>query len=322
MRATVISGLLVSISLVALTACSGGQAKGIESTKASAPIPPITTTESTLTENDTLTPMTTVTTTTTSMPESLATPPMVNSVATLPPTTGNSTIEERMAKLEHAVGSLRTDYDRIMPAFASLNTTNERIQTLLDEIEDQGGVVPKGAAATKTTETTVVTKHAPVPGSVSVPPKETKIVETKTTEVVTPSPEVMEAMAGTTTTTTTTTSVAATETVKGVRIGEHGSKTRLVIDLTGKTKPEVSYDLDNAEKLLLVDMPGASWAGDKSGAPKSSAFITGWSVQEGAKGGSNLAVQLKKDAKILSTEYLKAQGKDPARLVVDIGPAS
>lgn len=323
MRAHTLSGLLLSISVLTLAACSGGQSQGIGSSKSAAPLPPESITQTGLTEGDTLTPVSMTTEPVVTTSTSLSTPPapMTATVATGAP------VEDRIAKLEDTVNSLRRDYDRIMPAFASLNTTNERIQTLLDEIEQQ----PLGNVAK-------AQPQAIAPTSVQ------KTVET-TTEVVAPSEDVLAAMdkmaapAGTvveTATATTTTTIAAnvpaasapavtpiaiTETVKGVRIGEHGAKTRVVIDLGGNMRPDATFDLDNNEKLLLVDLPGTAWVGGTSGAPKNSAFVSGWSVQDGASGGSALAIQLKKGAKITSTEYLKASGKDGARLVIDLGPS-
>ncbi len=323
MRSHIRSGLLLSISALTLAACSGGQHTGLGAGKSAAPLPPESITQNTLTESDTLTP---VSLSADSAAPASATPPL-----SAPPETviSGAPVEDRIAKLEETVNSLRRDYDRIMPAFASLNTTNERIQTLLDEIEQQapGRVVSSQSEAI-------------APTSVQ------KTVET-TTEVVAPSEDVLAAMdkmaapsgpvvetktAITTTTASTPAATAAapakpsalpaiTETVKGVRIGEHNNKTRVVIDLGGNMKPDAAFDLDNNEKLLLVDLPGTAWVGSKTGAPKNSTFVSGWNVQDGASGGSTLAIQLKKGAKILSTEYLKAGGKDGARLVIDIGPS-
>jgi hypothetical protein len=342
MRANILSGLLLSISVLAVSACTG---HSVDADKTAAPTPPASMSESnTLTANDTLTPMsvTTTTTSSTTSPAPLSIPPVTTSAP--------GTIEDRMARLENAVGSLRSDYDRIMPAFASLNTTNERIQTLLDEIEQQNGGAASGKSAAasapmskpiqpfKTTQTTTTVTQSeattsptaggvlPPPGSVSraaptAATTTTKVVETRTEATLAPSADVMKAMDEMTPAAASSTA-AVTGAAKGVRVGEHANKTRLVIDLAGNAKPDVSYDLDNTEKLLLVDLPGTTWGGAKSGTTKSSAFVSGWTAQDGANGGSNVAVQLKKGAKILSTEYLKAQGKDPARLVIDLGPAT
>lgn len=373
MRMKMLSGLLVSISVLAVTACSGGGGSSTLEAKTSAPTPPASLTDTgNLTEADTLTPQDVA-----HFDEpALLIPATAVVEADAAPSTQEAVLKDRIAKLEETVHSLRRDYDRIMPAFASLNTTNERIQTLLDEIEVQGGVKTpvktsvktevktdvkaepmskpiqpfkaEGAAApialaaptalvpstTTTSFTTVMTEDndasgvLPPAGSVSraradmnvapaIHTPVTKVVETKIETPVIPAPKVAEAA-----TKDATSSSVPVGAAKGVRIGEHGNKTRLVIDLAGNTKPDVSYDIDNQEKVLLVEMPATTWGGVKTGAAKSSAFVNGWAVQEGSQGGSDLVVQLKKGAKILSTEYLKAQGTDSARLVIDLGPAT
>lgn len=45
--------------------------------------------------------------------------------------------------------------------------------------------------------------------------------------------------------------------ITGVRVGEHADKVRIVFDVTAKTGFDV--DLDNGEKLLVVEMPNAGW---------------------------------------------------------------
>lgn len=325
--------LLVSISLAALTACSGGSSG--HQAKSSAPMPPAAnmnpTPETTLTASDTLTPV-------------------------MPQATGST--EDRLARLEQSVNALQSDYQRIMPAFASLNTTNDRIQTLLTEIEQEKGLQTAAAAkatTAPTTITTVTTTETPagtiemfeeesVPATGVLPPAGSvsraapvKTVTDATTTVTTTvaakdsapplssiqtQPTAEEARAEAARQMEAATPVpakAGANSVTGVRIGEHGNKTRLVFDLNGKTKPAFKYDLDNAEKLLLVDMASTGWAGGTTGKPNSP-LIDSWTATNGADGGSSVAIQLKKSARVISTQFLGAEGKDPARLVVDIAP--
>lgn len=333
--------LMLSISVSTLAACGGGSTG--HSTKTSAPMPPIEEMDAamndpsapptplTLSESDTLTPV---------MPAAPA--QTTTTVATTAATAADGSMEARMAKLEQSVNALRTDYNRIMPAFASLNTTNERIQTLLDEMETEGRVSAAMNTAPRPLSTPAVTPPAALaspaaaassvtraPGTVSVRPDET-VTQTTTVQTVTETETITEPQAtvppappltSVATPSTETVSPKATDnTVTGVRIGEHGSKTRVVFDLTSKTKPDFKYDLDNAEKILVVDMPASAWTAAQGGKPNSP-MIAGWTAGKGQTGGSNIAIQLKKDARILSTEYLKAEGKDPARLVLDIAPA-
>ena len=307
-------GLLLSMSVLALASCSGESSA--PSPKTPAPLPPVNEMDAApeasaapqpLAASDTLTPI---------MPNASANIATATAVPA-PVAADGLTVEERIAKLEQTVGSLRTDYDRIMPAFASLNTTNERIQSLLDEIERDTGHRPVAAVAPATAaptpvvaETTTVTTTSAPAAAPPINAEPQAPVTTVTTQTVKTEEAVVTAAQP---------AAAQTGTVNGVRIGEHGTKTRLVIDMTGKTKPEFKYDLDNGEKLLLVDLPTMGWAGNQSGKGGAAApLVEGWNVQKGPNGGSTLAIQLKKNARILSTQFLPPEGKDSARLVMDI----
>lgn len=294
--------LIVSVTALSLAGCGGGS---VEPNKTAAPLPPVADFDNAqltypaaqpmpLSANDTLTPV----------PPAADVPAEAVPAATAVPVPLST--EERLGRLEAAVTSLRSDYDRMMPAFASLNTTNARIETLLGQLEGGGKLPPA-----QTTTTTVVTKTsetAPVIAAPAVPAKTAPTEADKTAAAPSPPPAPTDVPA---------VSKAGSNAVTAVRIGEHGSKTRLVFDLTAKAKPELKYDLDNSEKLMIVELPSTSWSGKESGKPNSP-MISGWTAQGSGQGGTSIAIQLKKPARVLSTEFLKAEGADPARLVIDI----
>lgn len=327
--------LLAGLSVSALSACAGGSQT--QEAKSSVPRPPVENIgdEQSLAASDTVTPI-------------------------MQQAPEGESPEERMARLERSITELQADYQRIMPAFASLNTTNERIQTLLNEIEQQSAVRDHatGMAPMKTlkaTTTTVSTTEKPVvsaassntsiltPGAVSTAREtttttstvypEADVVAAQTAPASAPplsafasQPTVEEARAEAARQTSVAEMSAnvapaaassASNSINGLRIGEHNTKTRLVFDMTGNEKPEIAYDIDNAEKLMLVQLPSSSWNGGKAGSPNSP-LIANWAAQDTPSGGTAVAIQLKKNAKIVSSEYLKAEGKNPARLVVDI----
>lgn len=323
--------LLAGLSVSALSACSGGAQT---EAKTLVPRPPVENMDAdgqALAASDTITPV---------MEQAPA----------------GETVDERMARLEREVSELQADYKRIMPAFASLNTTNERIQTLLSEIEQQtplgaaseNAQAPSNTAAIAMAEPAVVSSGPAAtsvltPGAVSksssaqtatsaVYPEEDFAAAAKEEPAAPPlsafanQPTVEEARAEAARQTGTAQDVAnvspaaalsAPNAIKGLRIGEHSAKTRLVFDMTGKEKPAVTYDIDNSEHLMLVQLPSSSWDAAKAGSP-SSPLIENWAAQDTPSGGTAVAIQLKKNAKIVSSEYLKAEGKNPARLVVDI----
>jgi hypothetical protein len=342
------SRLLMSISVLALAACGGASDRHAPSSKTAAPLPPVS-----------------ETTHATSVPVSNSLSPLdaVESPSPLALTSGGDpAMESRIARLESAIGSLRTDYDRIMPAFASLNSTNERIQNLLDQIERDTGkvVVETSAPAVSTTTTTSIERVSAQPAlgaEKGLKIEETKVVEQVKVSRADDEPQNVTPVAhavvkatpidtkvypnGVAVTTSVSGAVPAESTpdvetarrmaaeqtggqtvASNVRIGEHPEKTRLVLDLSKNDKPSFKTDLDNNEKILTLDLPGVTWGGATTGGSKVSGIIAGWSANKAENGGSTLAITLKKSAKILSTQYINAEKGVPARLVIDLGPAS
>lgn len=301
-RSASVKFLLVSMSVLAVAACSSKQTA---TSKADVPMPPVSEVDAAesyaaapqpLSGSDTLTPVFPPTSIAVAEAPAITAP----SIATAPSTAATD-MEARMARLEQAVGSLRTDYDRIMPAFASLNTTNERIQSLLDEMERETGTRPVAASIAP----------APVPAAKTTP------VEAPAPTAVVPSAPAQAAPVAAAPAAAQPAKSGAN--VSALRVGEHGTKTRLVLDLTSSSKPDFKYDLDNGEKLLLVDLPSTGWAGEQSGNGGAvSPLVGSWNVQANDAGGSGLAIQLKKSARVLSTQFLPSGDGNPARLVIDI----
>ncbi len=104
------------------------------------------------------------------------------------------------------------------------------------------------------------------------------------------------------------------QTVTGVRVGEHNGKTRIVIDVGAKTA--FTHNLDNSEHLLMIELPKAAWAGAKSAKFPNSPLLTSWTAT--ADGGVILAVQLKKNAEVVSASSLAATGSQPFRIIFDL----
>ncbi|MDB5491225.1 MAG: hypothetical protein JWO78_1074 [Micavibrio sp.] len=103
----------------------------------------------------------------------------------------------------------------------------------------------------------------------------------------------------------------------GLRLGEDGGKTRLVIDLSGSVTHRT--DLDNDEKILVIEINGAGWTGPASKA-FSSPVVQSYTTQplENAKG-TRLIVTLKKPATILLDKELPPEATNKNyRLVIDL----
>ncbi len=104
--------------------------------------------------------------------------------------------------------------------------------------------------------------------------------------------------------------------VSGLRVGEHADKIRLVFDVTGKTAYTV--DLDNEEKLLIVEFPSARWNGpDHEAFPRKNYLLSSYRAGTGSSG-NMVVVQLKKSSKILSQTMIPALSGDGKRIVIDL----
>lgn len=184
--------------------------------------------------------------------------------------------QERLARLEQDVASLKTDFMQLAMTYNGLMTTNERIEELLTRLEAE-------RAKPAPVEKQALAKNTPTPAKKPAVdlPKEATVV--------------------------------------GVRLGEHDTKTRLVVDASKLGK--VTTDLDNNEKILLVTLDGVKWTAKETVSGLSSPLVAGWSVQS-QDGAKVLAIQLKKPVKILATEKMDAHKSDPAKFVIDLAPAS
>lgn len=209
--------------------------------------------------------------------------PLTTQATTVVETVSVTGESSRLAQLEKEVAALRADYNAMMPAFNGLITTNERIKTLLDQLEQKAGVspAPAPAAATPAAVPASAVKAAPQPQAAA-----------------TPAP---------------TTGAAI---ISGMRIGEHGEKTRLVLDASAVT--EYKTDVNNADKTLVISLPAAGWSGKETVAGLKSPLVSGWTASSGPSGGTLVTISLKSAAKVVATEHLKAEGGASPRIVIDI----
>ena len=92
----------------------------------------------------------------------------------------------------------------------------------------------------------------------------------------------------------------------GIRIGTHADSVRIVLDVA-KGDPKFTTNLDSGEKLLTVDVPGATFPGGT--VPVNSPVVSSYSVQ-----GNTVAFTLKADTKILKSTVLK----NPTRIMIDL----
>lgn len=101
-----------------------------------------------------------------------------------------------------------------------------------------------------------------------------------------------------------------------IRTGEHKGFTRMVMDVGSPTPFRV--DVDNDERLLIIELPQASHMKSLTGILARSTWIKSYQTQA-MNGGSRVIVQLQKPVRVRNTMTLKPSGARGARIALDIG---
>ena len=200
-------------------------------------------------------------------------------------TNSSEPLDVRVAHLEREVTLMRQDMDRLLPALQRLIAGQEDVAMIVSDLNrrDDGMTPP-------------VTHKMPAQKSASM-------------KKITPTPVMGKS------------GVPAT-TYKGparladIRTGEHPGKTRLVLDVGSETP--FRYDLDNNERLLVIELGNAPLSKAMTSSLRKSQFVSAYKA-ESTEQGSRVIVQLKKPARILHAETLKPSGGRGARIMFDIG---
>ena len=105
--------------------------------------------------------------------------------------------------------------------------------------------------------------------------------------------------------------------VKNVRIGTFKGNTRLVLDLS-RPAADFSYDLDNRENLLVVEIDGAGWRAQEAQEGAGSDLISSISASTTRGGGSRMVVELSEQADIVRAQKLPPTGNNGHRIFMDL----
>lgn len=239
---------------------------------------------------------------------------------------------DKISKLEEEVASLKREMAAARPKIAKIDVMEQKFKDLslgLDRIDatynmkptTQVAPVPAHQAAPQPMP---VAEAMPVPAPVSPTPVTgkpetlTPVPEEKKTQPPVavapppPAPKIDKAPEA-----PTPPAAKGEKVVKDLRIGEQKGSSRLVLDL-GEVTP-VNYDIDNEEKILLIDIPGFKWNGPKSKNFEKSPLIASYQADNDEKG-ARLVVQLKSAAKVANYSTIKATGGKSPRAVLDISP--
>ncbi len=239
--------------------------------------------------------------------------------------------DDRLDRLENAVQEIRNDMDTMAPSIIRLIAIEADIQNLIEQLEmllssepPPPAPVPAAPVSAAPVSSTAP-PSAPValadPGAVMedpdaayVPPAQegpqASAAPVPITAQGTPPPEPAQPQAP-------SPALAPGEVaVLDMRVGEHPDKTRIVLDVSGKTS--FTADLDNSENLLLVELANATWRAPASTRYPRSKLLVSHVAERTGDGPTLLIVQLKSGASILSKSTLKGKDGTGQRIVIDL----
>lgn len=245
--------------------------------------------------------------------------------------------DARLDRLENAVSAMHTDMSTLAPAMQRMAMMEKDIEALVSQLEtllqEEGGTVqavpPQPVEAPQplspmmdVTAQEEPTNQAAAPPAAATPPPTKNIIPKP--PAATPVPDPVSAPTQTAPTQTAAAAAAATTTapvsgtaVTALRLGEHADKTRMVFDISGAVT--FRTDLDNGEKLLVIEIEGAGWSAAAT-KTMTSPLIQSYSTQalDGGKG-TRIIMVLKRDSSIISQSVLKPDGANPNyRLMIDL----
>jgi len=224
----------------------------------------------------------------------------------------------RMDRLENAVQELRNDFDSMAPAIVRLVAIEKDIQNLIKQLEVLTGSEPAPPMAIDP-----VSEEALIdaPAMLTPPPA----AAPQTLPPVAPSPSAQEPApqikaegppAPTASPTPPPPVVKTEAAVQGFRVGEHADKTRLVLDVRGH--PAFGVDVDNQEKILVVDLGKTAWETAAQKSFDTAPILSSYRTETTADGSLLLIISLKKEAKIIYQGFIKDEKEKGGRIIIDL----
>ncbi len=228
---------------------------------------------------------------------------------------------DRIDRLENAVQELRNDFDAMAPAIVRLVSIEKDLQNLIGQLD----MLTSGTAAPiPPIEESELDAAEPVqPASLPLPPvapplspedAQASPAHVASTDPVplTPSqqqppspaqetaapvsgPSAPETASAPPTAITPPVAVAAPAAngpaVQALRLGEHPGKVRIVLDVRGKTS--FNADLDNAEKILVIELPQAAWNAAAQQSFSGNPVLASYKTESMGDAGTRLIIVLK-----------------------------
>lgn len=219
---------------------------------------------------------------------------------------GGQDVNYRLIRVERDVQSLRDDFRKLLPPLSNLIVADKNLDRTIADIEAknaiepaagpvsgtapvamaaesrQAGAMPKATGAPMRMASSTMPAPAPVAPQAAIKPA----APMAAASAPAPAPAIPSGSAS----------------VSNIRLGEHPGKTRLVLDLSGPSP--YSTELDNTEKLLIVQIPKAGWSAGQGRTLGKSPLVASYTAQPASDGGTTLAIELKRPVKIAADSSL------------------
>ena len=201
---------------------------------------------------------------------------------------------ERLDRLERAVQDMRHEFDLVKPSIKRLMAVEGDIQSLITELQK----LSENPSIATPPKRPIVTP--PVSGSKRTIKRPANIVRKTKKSLQTQSPPPIQ---------------NGRANIYGIRIGEHPGKTRIVMD--SNTKTSFSTDIDNNEKIMIIELSRADWTAKTAQSFSKSPFISSFKVEPSGDG-QLVIFQLKRNASIGYKADISALNKSGRRFVIDL----
>lgn len=225
----------------------------------------------------------------------------------------------RFNRVENAVADLRKEFEVYKPSIVRLVAVESDIQNLIKELEvllqetpaNQPPQILVDPSEPQLQVTQLTPQHitSPEPQEIAQIPRHIEKKEPpEKPPKKTPPPKMMPPP--------THDGIVALN----LRVGEHADKSRIVIDTNQKT--DFSIDLDNNERLIIIELPQARWIDGNSKTFENSKLLESYSISplNGGKG-SMIVLSLRKETKILQRKRLSPDnGNVYHRIYFDLSP--
>lgn len=255
---------------------------------------------------------------------------------------------DRIDRLENAVQELRNDFDAMAPAIVRLVSIEKDLQNLIGQldmltsgtaapvppieesaldaaepVQPVGVPLPPVADAPPPAETEAspassenAQPQIPAQEPAAAPVSGTSAPETATAPPTAITPPVAAPAAAPPPPAQASPAAANGTAVQAVRLGEHPGKVRIVLDVNGKTS--YTADLDNGEKILVVELPEAAWNAGTQQAFSGNPVLASYTTESMGSAGTRLIFVLKTGTSIAYKSAMNTPDGNGSKIIIDL----